>query len=206
MRLGPPVYPEEPPAGEYVEICVADDGAGMTDDVRAKVFEPFFTTKEIGKGSGLGLSQVLGFVKQAGGGVRIQSRLSEGTKVHIYLPHAQATSSQASPAPAAARAAPPADATILLVDDDDAVREITAAILADLGYDVVEAHSGAAALQDIQEKAEIDLLLIDFGMPGMNGAELARRARVARRDLPCSSSPASPTAPRLPASARRGSF
>ena len=97
VLLGPPLCPEEPPTGEYVCVGVSDTGTGMSEDVRAKVFEPFFTTKEIGKGSGLGLSQVLGFAKQSGGGVRIQSRLGEGTSVHIYLPKAEATGRQGGP-------------------------------------------------------------------------------------------------------------
>ena len=92
VRLGPALYPEDPPAGDYVAICVSDTGTGMTEEVRAKVFEPFFTTKEIGKGSGLGLSQVLGFAKQSGGGVRIESTVGEGTAVHIYLPRTKAAS------------------------------------------------------------------------------------------------------------------
>jgi signal transduction histidine kinase/CheY-like chemotaxis protein len=184
VRLGPPLYPEEPPAGEYVEICVADDGTGMPDDVRGKVFEPFFTTKEIGKGSGLGLSQVLGFAQQSGGGVRILSRPGEGTKVHIYLPRAEEAASEPISGMAAARTARRADAAILLVDDDHAVREVTAAMLADFGYAVSEAESGAAALQMMNRGMDVDLVVIDFAMPGMNGAELARRIRVQRRDLP----------------------
>ena len=86
--VGPPGKPEEPPAGEYVVISVTDTGSGMTKEVLAKAFEPFFTTKEIGKGSGLGLSQVLGFAKQSGGGMRIETRVGEGTSVKVYLPRA----------------------------------------------------------------------------------------------------------------------
>src|SRR5215813_3634762 len=99
VTVGPPLYPEEPPAGEYVEICVADSGTGMTDEVRAKVVEPFFTTKEVGRGSGLGLSQVLGFAKQSGGGARIESEVDKGTSVSIYLPRTQ--SDVARPQPSA---------------------------------------------------------------------------------------------------------
>ena len=84
--VGPPEKPEEPPAGEYVVVSVTDNGSGMAKDVLAKAFEPFFTTKEIGKGSGLGLSQALGFAKQSGGGMRIESRVGEGTSVKVYLP------------------------------------------------------------------------------------------------------------------------
>ena len=183
--VGAPLRPEEPPAGEYVTVGVSDTGTGMADDVRAKVFEPFFTTKEIGKGSGLGLSQVLGFAKQSGGGVRIESRLGEGTSVHIYLPRAAADAVKVGPAATRATAT---DffrrATILLVDDDNEVREITRAMLHEHGHRVLEAGSGGAALDILQREPAIDLLIVDFAMPGMNGAEVARLAHARRPDLP----------------------
>jgi signal transduction histidine kinase len=183
VTLGAPFFPEEPPAGEYVEICVADSGTGMSDEVRAKAFEPFFTTKEIGKGSGLGLSQVLGFAKQSGGGVRIESRPGQGTSIHIYVPRADP---QAVPrgAGAPARRAEHVSATILLVDDDSAVREITAAMLRDLGHVVLEAGSGGGALDLLERAPKVDLILIDFAMPGMSGAEVARRVQAKRPALP----------------------
>jgi signal transduction histidine kinase len=185
VTLGPALYPEDPPAGDYVAICVADTGTGMTEDVRAKVFEPFFTTKEIGKGSGLGLSQVLGFAKQSGGGVRIESRVGEGTSIHIYLPRTKAKAEERSPsAPAIAAHKDAPDARILLVDDDHAVREVTSTTLRDLGYSVVEAGSGGAALDILAREPTIDLLIIDFAMPGMSGAEVARQARAKRPTLP----------------------
>ena len=185
VTLGPALYPEDPPAGDYVAICVADTGTGMTEEVRAKVFEPFFTTKEIGKGSGLGLSQVLGFAKQSGGGVRIESRVGEGTSIHIYLPRTKAKAEERSPsAPAIAAHKDAPDARILLVDDDHAVREVTSTTLRDLGYTVVEAGSGGAALDILTREATIDLLIIDFAMPGMSGAEVARQARAKRPTLP----------------------
>jgi signal transduction histidine kinase/ActR/RegA family two-component response regulator len=183
VSLGAPFFPEEPPAGDYVEVCVADSGTGMSDEVRAKAFEPFFTTKEIGKGSGLGLSQVLGFAKQSGGGVRIESRPGKGTSIHIYVP-------RASPPTARREAAAPTSrvehvsGTILLVDDDNAVREVTAAILRDLGHVVLEAGSGAGALDVLEREPKIDLVLIDFAMPGMSGAEVARRIQAKRPALP----------------------
>jgi signal transduction histidine kinase len=183
VTLGAPFFPEEPPAGEYVEICVADSGTGMSDEVRAKAFEPFFTTKEIGKGSGLGLSQVLGFAKQSGGGVRIESRPGQGTSIHIYVPRADP---QAVPrgAGAPARRAEHVSATILLVDDDSAVREITAAMLRDLGHVVLEAGSGGGALDLLERAPKVDLILIDFAMPGMSGAEVARRVQAKLPALP----------------------
>ena len=185
VTLGPALYTEDPPAGDYVAICVADTGTGMTEEVRAKVFEPFFTTKEIGKGSGLGLSQVLGFAKQSGGGVRIESRVGDGTSIRIYLPRTKAKAEERSPsAPAIAAHKDTPAARILLVDDDHAVREVTSTTLRDLGYTVVEAGSGGAALDILTREPTIDLLIIDFAMPGMSGAEVARQARAKRPTLP----------------------
>jgi CheY-like chemotaxis protein len=183
VTLGPPLNPEEPSAGEYVAVTVTDTGTGMPPEVRAKCFEPFFTTKEVGKGSGLGLSQVLGFAKQSGGGLRLESRIGEGTSVHVFLPRADANTS----APAAATPLPALKEVrgrILLVDDDSAVREITASILRDQGHTVLEAGSGAGALDLLQREPGVDLMLIDFAMPGMSGAELARRVWAKRPTLP----------------------
>jgi signal transduction histidine kinase/ActR/RegA family two-component response regulator len=176
--VGPPERPEEPPAGDYVTISITDTGSGMTKDVLAKAFEPFFTTKEIGKGSGLGLSQVLGFAKQSGGGMRIETRVAEGTSVKVYLPRAAkediAEVVRNSTVPARH---PRKGASILLVDDDSAVREVTASILRELGYVVLELCSGGAALDLLERQTTIDLVLLDLAMPGMNGMEVARQAR-----------------------------
>lgn len=182
--LGSPRYPEEPSAGDYVEICVKDTGSGMSTEVRAKAFEPFFTTKEIGRGSGLGLSQVLGFAKQSGGGVKIESQEGTGTSIHIYLPRAHAKASLTTSLATVVDVQPRRSGTILVVDDDNAVREVTAALLRELGYHVVETGSGGAALDVISRDGNIDLLLIDFAMPGMSGAEVARRVRAQRPSLP----------------------
>jgi CheY-like chemotaxis protein len=185
VTLGPASCPEEPPPGDYVAIGVFDTGSGMPDDIRSRVFEPFFTTKEVGKGSGLGLSQVLGFAKQSGGGVRIDSRIGEGTSVHIYLPRAARSVADAGPAPPTSNAAKGiGGATVLLVDDDNAVREVTAAMLAELGCRTIEAGSGGAALDLLESVPDINLVVIDFAMPGMNGAEVARRVRDKRPQLP----------------------
>lgn len=183
VALGQPVHPEDPPPGEYIEICVSDTGSGMTPEVRAKAFEPFFTTKEIGKGSGLGLSQILGFAKQSGGGVSIRSKVGEGTSICIYVPRADHAPERASEGELHADARALAGARILLVDDDSAVREVTAEALRELGYEVLEAGSGGAAL-DLLEGLNIDLLIIDLAMPGMSGAELAARVRANWPDLP----------------------
>ncbi|HLZ75714.1 response regulator [Phenylobacterium sp.] len=182
--LGPPVRPEEPGAGEYVMIAVTDTGSGMSEEVMAKVFEPFFTTKEVGKGSGLGLSQVFGLAKQSGGGVRIDSAPGAGASVRVFLPRAGEAPRAEDAAAQAASEPAPKDLNVLLVDDDSAVREVTAGLLQDLGYRVVEAGSGGAALDMLDRQADIDVLLVDFAMPGMNGAEVAREVHARRPGLP----------------------
>jgi len=182
--LGEPSAPEQPAAGDYVEICVADNGSGMTPEVRERVFEPFFTTKEIGKGSGLGLSQVLGFAKQSNGGVRIDSRPGNGTAVHIYLPRAEKRLARNELAVPVVQGQVQPGARIALVDDDNAVREITATLLRNLGYEVFEAGSGGAALELIDRTEPLHLIIIDFAMPGMSGAELARHIQSKRPMLP----------------------
>jgi CheY-like chemotaxis protein len=182
--LGHPLSPEEPPAGDYVAICVSDTGSGMPREVQQKAFEPFFTTKEIGKGSGLGLSQVLGFAKQSGGGVTITSREGEGTSVTIFLPRTQMQPSVEILPRLLGAAVNAGGECILLVDDDNAVREVTATMLRELGYEVHEAGSGGAALDMLQREPRIDLMLIDFAMPGMSGADVARRVRSTRPLLP----------------------
>ena len=184
VTLGPPGRAEEPPAGGYVMVAVSDTGSGMSPEVLAKVFEPFFTTKEVGKGSGLGLSQVFGLAKQSGGGVRIDSALGEGASVKVFLPRAAGPPKPVEASPAVEAPSMAKDFRVLLVDDDNAVREVTASILHDLGYGVVEAGSGGAALELLDRETEIDLLLVDFAMPGMNGAEVAREVLARRPGLP----------------------
>jgi signal transduction histidine kinase/CheY-like chemotaxis protein len=185
VSLGQPLWPEDPPAGDYVQICVADKGAGMSDDVRRKAFEPFFTTKDVGKGSGLGLSQVLGFAKQSRGGVRIRSIPGEGTSVYIYLPRAEpATLQETAAAPAAQTHCVTQGGTILLVDDDRAVRDVTASMLRDLGYVVLEAGSGGASLDLVERERNVDLVVLDFAMPGMSGVEVARQLKARSPSLP----------------------
>jgi PAS domain S-box-containing protein len=183
----PAARPEEPCPGDYVMVAVTDHGSGMAPEVLSRAFEPFFTTKEVGKGSGLGLAQVYGFAKQSGGGVQIRTRLGEGTSVRVFLPRAAGAAAGAEEAPPPL---PPAQAhatrqRILLVDDDTDVREVTAAILAERGYEVIEAGSGGAALDVLdREGASVDLMLMDYAMPGMNGSEVAREAHAKRPSLP----------------------
>jgi signal transduction histidine kinase/CheY-like chemotaxis protein len=183
-RLAAPQKPEEPAAGEYVMIAVTDNGSGIAKDVLAKIFEPFFTTKETGKGSGLGLSQVLGFAKQSGGGVRIDTRVGEGTSVRVYLPRAAVesipTTETALNIPHIRRQS----AIVLVVDDDSTVREVTSSMLKDLGYIVLEVGSGGAALDLLDRQADIDLVLLDLAMPGMSGVEVARQVQQKHPSLP----------------------
>src|SRR6476619_8384089 len=183
--VGPPESSHEPPAGEYVVVSVTDTGTGMTKEVLAKAFEPFYTTKEIGKGSGLGLSQVLGFAKQSGGGMRIESRVGEGTAVKVYLPRAtQSDAAEVTPVSAAVVQHHRKGAIILLIDDDSAVREVTSSLLRELGYVVIEVGSGGAALDLLSREASVDLVMLDFAMPGMNGVDVAREVHSKFPTLP----------------------
>jgi CheY-like chemotaxis protein len=168
--------------GDYVMVAVSDTGHGMTPDIVARVFEPFFTTKTEGRGTGLGLAMVFGFVKQSGGHVKVYSEPGEGTAVKIYLPRAvggQAASIQRSSAPTEL---PRGSATILLVEDEAAVREVAAAILRNLGYRVLEAQDGDEGLLVFgAHAAEVDLLLTDVVLPGkVRGRELSERITAMR--------------------------
>jgi CheY-like chemotaxis protein len=189
VRLGAPVRPEEPTPGDYVACSVSDSGTGIPNEILGKVFEPFFTTKEVGKGSGLGLPQVLGVAKQLGGGVRIETRVSAGTTVSVYLPRANEDLVTTTYGPTEAPADPDTGdfrrAVVLLVDDDAEVRAATAEMLRYVGHDVVEAESGREALDRLDQYGDrIDLMIVDYVMPGMNGVEIARFGRVKRPRLP----------------------
>jgi PAS domain S-box-containing protein len=180
-----PERPEEPAPGEYVMISVADTGSGMLAEVLDRAFEPFFTTKPVGRGSGLGLSQVLGFASQSGGGVRIETEVGKGTCVEVYLPRARSVAADIQPAARLEKGARfGRSRRVLLVDDDDIVRESTAMMLKDLGFQVLQAASGGAALEELGRADGFDLMVIDFAMPGMNGAEVARIAAERMPELP----------------------
>jgi signal transduction histidine kinase len=168
--------------GDYVAVSVMDTGSGMTPEVLQRVFEPFFTTKDLGKGSGLGLSQVQGFAAQSGGTVDIRSHPGAGTTVTIYLPRARSGRPIASREPLHLQPVSRHAETVLLVDDDDAVRKGMAATLGGLGYRVLEAADARNALRRLGEE-EVDILVTDYAMPGMTGVELIGRAREKRRDL-----------------------
>ena len=183
FEAGPAVPPADLlPAGQYVRITVIDTGEGMPPEIAARVFEPFFTTKSVGKGTGLGLSQVYGMAQQSGGAARILSERGVGTTVEIWL-RAAGTSTDAAPAPSAAAATPRPGARILVVEDDDFVRESMVESLQALGHSVAQAPNGEAGLREL-ERAQPDLIITDYLMPGMTGAELVRRARVLLPGVP----------------------
>ncbi|MCC2981118.1 PAS domain S-box protein [Sphingomonas sp. IC4-52] len=171
--------------GRYVMVSVADTGVGMDAETAARAIEPFFSTKGIGKGTGLGLSMVHGLARQLGGGIRIFSRPGFGTNVELWLP---AASEAASPHPPGGEEPAPRSGRrgkALLVDDEDAVRTATAHMLEEAGFTVIEAASGQAALVALGEQPDMAVLVTDHLMPGMDGTQLARRAKLIRSDLPC---------------------
>jgi PAS domain S-box-containing protein len=168
--------------GHYVEFCVADTGHGMTPETLARAIEPFYTTKKGGRGSGLGLSMVYGFVEQSGGHLKIDSRLGYGTRVALYLPVASAAS--ASTAPVAAAPITGTGETVLVVEDEPAVRDIAAAFVRSLGYRVHAVGDATEALECLEADPSIALLFSDIMLgPGMTGSELARVARQQRPAL-----------------------
>ncbi|MDJ0970938.1 MAG: PAS domain S-box protein [Kiloniellales bacterium] len=169
--------PEVSP-GSYVRLSVSDSGPGMVPEVRARAFEPFFTTKEPGVGTGLGLSMVYGFARQSGGFATIRSETGQGTTVSLFLPRWEGTLAEAAPVGSEGEGAEGQGETVLVVEDDDRVREITAQRLRTLGYRVREAGNGQAALEALEEHDGIELLFTDIVMPGgMSGRELAVAVR-----------------------------
>jgi PAS domain S-box-containing protein len=165
-------------AGNYVVLSVGDTGHGMPPEVRARAFEPFFTTKGGGKGSGLGLATIYGFARQSGGNVTIYSEPGKGTTVSLYLPRAGGRGAgDGAPAVQAAVDAGHGE-TVLVVEDDDRVRRLTAARLKELGYRVLEAAHGAAALDLLRKTPGVEIVFSDLVMPGgMSGFDLARQVR-----------------------------
>ncbi|WP_309645159.1 PAS domain-containing protein [Phenylobacterium sp.] len=173
----------ELPPGQYVSLSVTDTGTGMTPEVIARAFDPFFTTKPLGQGTGLGLSMIHGFVRQSGGQVRIDSEVGQGTTMCLYLPRfigaLESDESQVEgPGP------PSQGETVLIIDDEPAIRILVSDILGEAGYRVLEAPDGPTGLSVLQSDARIDLLITDVGLPGgINGRQVADAARGGRPDL-----------------------
>jgi PAS domain S-box-containing protein len=170
--------------GQYVLIAVSDTGQGMDSATLARVFEPFFTTKEVGKGTGLGLAQVYGFVRQSNGHIRIYSEVGHGTSVNLYLPRARGEDGREAPSVADNATIDGGSETILVVEDDEELRGFSVGILQELGYTVLEARSGKVALDMLQSHTDVALLFTDLVLPdGMNGNQLAEQALRRRPQL-----------------------
>jgi PAS domain S-box-containing protein len=186
VRRGPPAAPDDVPAGRYVVVSVTDTGSGIDAQTLARAFEPFFTTKEVGKGSGLGLSQVYGFMRSAGGSVEIESAPGAGTVVSLSFPRSAQDVVAERPAPpdiAPLRAATQGE-TILLVEDDEQVLGMAIDSLEELHYTVIVARNAREALTHLGQDGRIDVMFSDVVMPGgMNGAQLAEAARRIRPSL-----------------------
>jgi nitrogen-specific signal transduction histidine kinase/CheY-like chemotaxis protein len=172
------------PPGEYLTLSVADTGSGMSSDVIAHAFDPFFTTKPMGKGTGLGLSMIYGFARQSGGTVHIQSELKVGTRMTLYLPRSAAAATGAATANPRAALTGGRGETVLVIDDEPAIRSLIVEVLQDLGYITLDAADGASGLQVLQSNPQIDLLITDVGLPGgINGRQVADAGRSLRPGL-----------------------
>ena len=182
-RAEPGNSPPDLAIGDYVIVSVSDTGTGMSEATLAHAFEPFFTTKEVGRGSGLGLSMVQGFAVQSGGAVQIVSSLGEGTKVTLWLPHAEGRSTETAPLEQSGSVSGPTQARILVCDDDGDVRALIGKYLRDSGYTVWEANNPTLALQILERERPIDLLLVDYAMPEMNGPAVIDLAQTCQPEL-----------------------
>ncbi len=171
-------------AGQYVLVAVSDTGTGIAPDVLSQVFEPFFTTKPIGMGTGLGLSQVHGFIRQSGGHVAIASEVGVGTTVRLYIPRSHIKPEVKAGAARRATRRRRRNLTVLIVEDEAGVRDFAIEAAAELGFDPLAASDGAEALELLRGHPEIALALTDVIMPGMSGREFAARARASRPDVP----------------------
>jgi CheY-like chemotaxis protein len=164
-------------AGQYVLIAVTDTGTGMSSEALECAFEPFYTTKPVGKGTGLGLAQVFGFIKQSAGHVKIYSEPCRGTTVKLYLPRFVGQAAREKSAIAIGMPTGKTDETVLVVEDDVKVRQLSTMALRELGYTVLEADNAASALELIDVHPEIALLFTDVVMPDIDGRKLADEAR-----------------------------
>jgi nitrogen-specific signal transduction histidine kinase len=175
-------------AGQYVRLCVTDTGTGMDAETLARAIEPFFSTKELGKGTGLGLSMIHGLAVQLDGALRLSSTPGKGSRAELYFPVTSLALEDAVETESNDKAAQPAPrARILVVDDDVLIAMSTVDMLEDLGHEVIEANSGASALEQLKTLTAdggVDLMITDFAMPGMNGAQLAEAARKLAPNLP----------------------
>jgi two-component system cell cycle sensor histidine kinase/response regulator CckA len=174
------------PAGDYVRIEVADTGIGMSKEIQSKIFDPFFTTKPVGQGTGLGLATVYGIVKQSGGFITVDSEVGRGTCFKIYLPRRKVEAGETAPAEAAPQVARDVTGqdTILLVEDEEAVRSFAARALRMRGYNVLEAGGGEEALEIVKAgETKIDLVITDVVMPNMDGPTMVRHIKVLKPDL-----------------------
>jgi signal transduction histidine kinase/ActR/RegA family two-component response regulator len=169
--------------GDYVELSVSDSGCGIPESLMGRVFDPFFTTKPIGQGTGLGLSMIYGFARQSGGHVTIHSEVGKGTTVSLFLPRFVGEMVVAEAANPARLPFANAGETVLIVEDDPAVRVLVSAVLKELGYAFVEAGDANTALPIIESDQRIDLMISDVGLPGMNGRQLAEIGRQIRPEL-----------------------
>jgi CheY-like chemotaxis protein len=170
-------------SGDYVVLSVTDSGCGMPQNIVNRAFDPFFTTKPIGQGTGLGLSMIYGFSKQSGGHVSIQSEVGKGTTVNVFLPRFGGDLPQHPPRDVEHSPIAIHGETVLIVEDDPAVRVLVSTVLSDLGYAFVEACDGDSAVPILASAQRIDLLISDVGLPGMNGRQLAEIGRQLRPDL-----------------------
>jgi PAS domain S-box-containing protein len=172
------------PPGQYISLCVTDTGTGMAPDVIAKAFDPFFTTKPLGQGTGLGLSMIHGFVRQSGGQVRIYSETGKGSTLCLYLPRFSGAIDVEGETGNEGSFDQGQGETILVIDDEDSVRNLVTEVLADTGYSLLEARDGPSGLKILQSERPIDLLVTDVGLPGgLNGRQIADAARVSRPGL-----------------------
>ncbi|EFQ63073.1 sensor histidine kinase/response regulator [Pseudomonas fluorescens WH6] len=169
--------------GDYVELSISDNGCGIPESVINRVFDPFFTTKPIGQGTGLGLSMIYGFARQSHGHVTLHSEVGKGTTVSLFLPRYIGEMAKVEPTNAALLPFANAGETVLIVEDDPAVRVLVCAVLKELGYAYVEAGDANAAVPIIESEQRIDLLISDVGLPGMNGRQLAEIGRQIRPEL-----------------------